>query len=132
MLIITVLWILLVSDKPEDAVGCVRRIKIGNRMSPAEVDYIVTNRPDNTFKPSLKSVPWKRIFSDCQVYLIAFTWSAMQYLVYNGANNIPTFLNRVHNIPITTISNAYGITVLVAITLICGSKFCPRRIDCIS
>ncbi|CAG5076499.1 Oidioi.mRNA.OKI2018_I69.PAR.g8475.t1.cds [Oikopleura dioica] len=132
MFLVGLLWLLMVDPIPEKEwpqnLSCLNCCKISARMTEEEKILIKSSRPPAVESPRkgskkrrqkrrkffrtllrLRDMPIKSIISDPQLYIISFIWFAMSYVIYSATNNTPTYLRRVHGLPIQRITFLFGI-----------------------
>lgn len=106
MLAMSLLWILFADGKPEEGrkqrakANFLTKLKIAYRMPDSEVQFILADRPDKKTSTSLRDVPWRKIFTTYQIPIAALAWFGIQYMAYNAANNMPTYLERAHGMSV--------------------------------
>ena len=114
MLIFSLLWILLVSNRPDHhnvKLVCFvkRKFAIVSHISPDEVQLIVEHRQVK----SENRVPWREILTSRPLYTATFVWFAMTYTIYTSTNNIPLFLASVHGLTTDSIGAIFGTVALL-------------------
>ena len=110
MLIFTLLWLLMVTDRPDDEkkseLVCFvkRKFSIATNMTTAEKLLLAENRQ---IKAEQK-VPWKAILTSRPVQIATIAWFSMTYTIYNCTNNLPLFLAKVHMLNTDEIGAIFG------------------------
>ena len=79
MLVISLIWMVMVDENPEDGrkrsdTNLLTNLKIASQMSDEELDFMLSDRSAREEKFYFRDVPWRSLFKSYPILIAGLAW----------------------------------------------------------